>query len=299
MKTINKKLHFHFAIYTIFLTFCFTADLLWGESKSIIWTQEQLKKEIKVRYKYEEWRPKIKGIIQGVAISRKTLEELKFMLNVWEKDDYRILTMKGVPNPMVGIRKCWAENKDELEVTMVVGHTCDDMKKYLFSQFLGPQNVPQMVRKSNYDQEIGDFCRRTPGEEEGTFSIIYFIRNNVVIIMRALGCHQIKLRDMAKKVDCLLIENGTVSSYSCLKDIPYVKLARNQKPLKLGMSMFLISPDKKLRYFWKLTGGGVENDSEGNFVYYAGDLGKQTITVTAVNEHGLQYSDTIKIDVER
>jgi hypothetical protein len=299
MKTFNKKLHFHFAIYTFFLTFCFTAGLFWGESKSLILIQKQLKEEIKARYKYEAWKHKIKGVIQGVAISRETLEELKFMLKVWKKDDYRILTMKGVPNPMVRIRKCWAENKDQLEVTMVVGHTFDEMKTYLFSQLLGPQNALRMVRKSDYDSEIGDFCFMIPGEEGGTFSIIDFIRNNVVIMMRASGCLQIKLKDMAKKLDCLLIENGTVPSYSCLKEIPHVTLSQNQEPIKLGMSMFLMIPDKKLRYFWKLTGGGVEKDSEGNFVYYAGELGKQTITVTAVNEHGLQYSDTIEIDVKR
>jgi hypothetical protein len=299
MKILNEKLCSYFAIYLLFLTFYFTAGLLWGESKSIIWTQKQLKEKIKARYKNKEWKPKIKGVIQGVAISRETLEELKFMLEVWEKDEYRILTMKDVPNPVVRIRKCWAKNKDQLEVTMVVGHTCDEMKTYFLSQLYGPQNTEQIEKKLVHDPKIGDDCDKIPGKKKGTFSVIHFIRNNVVIRMRAWGCLQIKLRDMAKKVDCLLIENGTVPSYSCLKDIPYVKLARNQKPLKLGMSMFLMNPDKKLRYFWKLTGGGVENDSEGNFVYYAGDAGPQTITVTAVNVFGLQHSDTIEIDVER
>ncbi len=301
MKIFNEKLYSHFAIYTFFLTFCFTVGLLWGESEFPILTQEKLKEEIKARCVYETWKPEFEGVIQGVAISHNTLEELKCMLKVWEKDDYRIRTIKSVPNPIVIIRKCWVENKDQLEVTMVVGHTFDEVKEYLISQYYGAQYAPQMVRKSDpeVDLKIGDVCFVTSGKKEGTFSSIDFVRNNVVIMMRARGCLKIKLKKMAIEVDRLLTANGTVPRYSDLKEIPHVTLSPKPKPIKLGMSVVLMKPDKKLRYFWKLTGGGVEKDPEGNFVYYAGDVGKQTITVTAVNELGLQHSDTIKVEVKR
>jgi hypothetical protein len=301
METYNKKLYFHFAIYTFFITFYFTAGLLWGESKSLILTQEQLKKEIKARYKYEEWKPRSDGVIQGVAISKETLEELKFTLKVWEKDDYNILTMKGVPNPIVIIRNFWAENNDQVEVIMAVGHTFDEVKEFLISQYYGTQDALRMVRISgnDLDLKIGDVCFVTPGGKAGPFSGVDFVRNNVVIMMKASGHFKIKLKKMAIEVDRLLKENGTVPSYSCFKEIPYVTLSGNQEPINVGMSVFLMIPDKKLRYFWKLTGGGIEKDPEENFVYYAGDVGPQTITVTAVNELGLQHSDTIKIEVKR
>jgi hypothetical protein len=46
-----------------------------------------------------------------------------------------------------------------------------------------------------------------------------------------------------------------------------------------------------------MSGGGVETDLTGNFVYYGGDEGKHTIRVTVLNDFGLHFSRSLEIEV--
>ncbi|NIM82552.1 MAG: hypothetical protein GTO20_27525, partial [Candidatus Aminicenantes bacterium] len=54
----------------------------------------------------------------------------------------------------------------------------------------------------------------------------------------------------------------------------------------------------ELRHFWEISGGTVEEDSQGDFFYYGTKVGKHKITLTVVNELGLCDAKSIEIEVQ-
>lgn len=108
---------------------------------------------------------------------------------------------------------------------------------------------------------------------------------------------------MAKKLDELLLKKKPVKYYSNLKEIPKItRFSCKKKRIKWGesasLSLEVKNPEnKKLRFRWRMSGGGIEKDCNGNYVYYGGETGKQTITVTVINDAGLHDSKSLEIEV--
>lgn len=311
MDTLKKRYYKHFAFYTLFLAFCLMVIPLGGGPRSRDFLQERLYMAME-EYGYNQWRSDVSGVIPGVPTPGKILEILEGIPKVWKNDDYSIERIPGEAYVNVIIRKLWAQGANKLDATMTVCPTFKLAKKYLIFQYASTQMEPMIAKPvgSTLGLKIGDICFATPGKKEGSFSSIDFIRCNVVIMMRAEGSLQDKLKKMAAIMDTELnVPGKKKASYSQLQGIPRItlpeKLVEMQPEIKLGTSLSLDLKVEKLlpgqfdetRYFWRLTGGGVDEDSSGNFHYYGGDLGEQTITVTTVNELGLHDSKTLKIKV--
>lgn len=301
MHTFNKKFYVHFLAYTLFFIFCFTIRPSWGDAESQYLSKQSLELAIK-KYDYANWKPKNGGVIPGVVISRDILTQLGDIPKVWKNDEYRIENIPTEPYSLVIIRKYWEEGENKLEVTMSVRPNFTLAKEYLITKYASTHMAHLVDRTPVLD--IGEVCFVITGEKQESLSSIDLIRNNVVIMMRAEGNLTNSLKDMARKVDEQLKKNDPVPNYFQLKEIPWATLSCKQPTIKLGESVPLKlrvknKNHRELRYFWELSGGGVEKDDKGNFLYYGGDPGQQTITVTVVNELGLQHSDSLDITVEK
>lgn len=258
---------------------------------------------VKEKYDFDNWGPETGKVISGVAISEKIFPPLSQMRKVWREDSYSVKNVQEVT--YTEIRKWWRLENDQFEVTMVVGPTFEAAKEYLILGYAYTQREPPLIKPPGreFGLNVGNVCFVTVEEEGEAFSSIDFIRHNVLFMMKAEGAVQKDLRAMAETLDALLLKKKPVGKYEQLPDLPTIKTFSLEKAkINLGeevlLSLEVNNPQQReLRYFWTMTGGGVEKDLLENFVYYGGDEGKQHITVTVVNDIGLHDSKSADIEV--
>lgn len=288
--------------------FCLWIGNLWGAPQEI--PREKIKR-IMERYDYANWKTGSGKVIPGVKISENVLQKFgsTMMKRAWKKDIYSTGKVDGTPHSYSIIRKYWkSEDKNSfLDVTMVVAPTPEAARKYLILRYAGSQVGPNLVRPAGRDIgiDLGSVCFVTRTKELGSLSSIDFIRNNVVIMIRAEGSFRMELEAVAREVDALLMQEPYADNYSQLKQIPSItRFSSERITIKLGetvpLHLEVNNPkQRELRYFWKISGGGIEKDRKGNFFYYGGEAGKHTVTVTVINDMGLQHSKSIEIEVLR
>lgn len=288
--------------------FCLWSGNLWGAPQEI--SRERIN-QVMERYDYANWEAGDGKVTPGVKISETVLQKFgsKRMKRAWKKDIYSTGKVGGTPYSYSIIRKYWkSEDKNSfLDVTMVVSPTPEAAKKYLILRYAGSQVGPDLVRPAGRDIGIGlgSVCFVSRTKELGSLSSIDFIRNNVVIMIRAEGSFRMELEAMAREVDALLLRESHADNYSQLKRIPTItRFSCERITINLGETVPLHlevnnTKQRELRYSWKISGGGVEKDRNGNFFYYGGEAGKHTVTVTVLNEVGLQHSRSIEIEVLR
>jgi len=263
------------------------------------------------RYDYANWEAGSGKVIPGVKISENVLQKFDSttMKRAWKKDIYSMGKVEGTPNSYSIIRKYWkSEDKNSLlDITMVVAPTPEAARKYLILRYAGSQLGANLVKPAgrNLGIDIGKTCFVTRSGEAGNLSSIDFIRDNVVIMIKAEGSFRTELEPMARELDDRLLQESPADNYSQLKETPTItRFSCERITIKPGESVPLhlkISNPKQreLRYFWHMSGGGVEEDRNGNFFYYGGEEGKHTITVTVLNDVGLHYSTSLEIEVTR
>lgn len=269
-------------------------------------TEETIRRRIelvKEKYDFANWGPETGKVISGVAISEKVLPQLNSMKKVWREDNYSVEIDQEIRYAV--IRKWWQMEDDQFDISMVVGPSFEAAKEYLISRYIETQREPPLVKPSGreFGLNLGNVCFVTVEEEDEAFSSIDFIRHNVLFMMRAEGNVRMSLRNMAETLDALLLKKTPVGSYDKLPDLPTIKTFFPEKAkINLGeetlLTLEIINPQQKeLRYFWTMSGGGVDKDLLENFVYYGAEVGKQHIIVTVVNEIGLLDSKSVDIEV--
>ena len=271
-----------------------------GQHDKLIQERTKLVKE---KYDFANWEKETGKVISGVAISEEMFAPLKSLRKVWPKDNYSVEKIQEAT--YTRIRQWWRSERDEFEVTMVVGPTFEAAKQYLIRQYDETQREPPLIKPSGrrFGLTIGNVCFVTTEKERADFATIDFIRHNVLFMMRAEGALRKQLRSIAEDLDALMLKKKMFAKYGDLPDLPTVKTFSAKKTeIKLGEDVPLIlkvnNPQKRqLRYFWTMTGGGVEENVPEGFVYHGGEKGKQRITVTVVNDLGLQSSKSLDIGV--
>lgn len=269
---------------------------------------EALRKRIELVKKltnFTNWPPETGRVISGVAISEKTLPQLTNLRKVWRQDNYSLERIQEAT--YVRIRKWWRMEKDEFEVMMVVGASFDAAKEYLVRRYAETQSLKPIIKPPGreFGLKIGNVCFATKGEKDRSFSSIDFIRDNVLIMIRAEGRVQTSAAKMAQILDRLLLKKKPVKKYGSLSDLPKIAAFSSKRAaIKLGQEVPLRlqveSPtDRQLRYFWTMTAGGVKKGFVDDFVYQGTEEGKQRLTVTVVNDVGLYSSRSVDIEVAR
>lgn len=296
-----RRIRFIYLCGTLLLVGLFTTELK-GQHQEIF--QNELKK-LKERYDFDNWEPETEKVISGVAISAETLPQLSKLRKVWAEDNYSIVEKQD--SSYATIRQWWRLEENEFHAFMVVGPSLTSMKDFLILTYLETQRMEPLIKPpgKSIGLDIGHICFVTYDDKEGeSLSSVDFIRHNVLIMLRAEGDVRKDLRNIAVKLDTLLKQNKEVTIYEQLPDIPRIVSFSTRKPsINMGETSLLdlqVSnvQDHELRYFWRLTGGGVKKDLEDNFVYYGGETGLQKITVTTMNDLGLHDSKTIEIEVK-
>ena len=200
------------------------------------------------------------------------------------------------------LRTRWESKKSYFDVTMVVCPSFEAARKYLIYRYAASSYEPP-DRIYMKDMGIGDICLGIPTEVNKHFSSIDFIRHNVIFMLQAKGDFVKKLRCIARKLDQLLLSQESVKKYSLLKQIPRIaSFSGKKQKIKPGESVPLRlkieNPQKReLRYFWRMSDGGIKKDFKENFVYYGEEVGIQKITVTVINDIGLYDSRSLVIEV--
>jgi hypothetical protein len=266
-------------------------------------------KQVMERYDYINWDAGNGKVIPGVKISENILQKFNNikMKRAWKKDISSMGKVEGIPYSI--IRKYWKseDNNSLLDVTMVVAPTSEAARKFLIMRYAASQIGPSLVKPAGRDLgiDIGKTCFVTGTGEMGNLSSIDFIRDNVVIMMKAEGSFRSKLEPMARELDERLLQEPPADNFSQLKETPIItRFSCERITIKPGESVPLHlevnnPKQRELRYSWNMSGGGVEKDGNGNFFYYGGEEGKHTITVTVLNDVGLHYSRTLEIEVTR
>ncbi|NIM13924.1 MAG: hypothetical protein GTO45_17935 [Candidatus Aminicenantes bacterium] len=297
-----KKRFYVYMIYVIvmFLVSCLFTGEIKAQSQEMLEKQLQTAKE---KYDFTNWEAETGMVIPGLNISQAILPQLEGMSKTWQKDNISIETIQGTTYSKY--RQWWTADDRQLQVTMVVCPTFTAAKEYLISYYANTQMAPLVPKPTGSESglNIGNVCYAAPVEQSGGFSNIDFIRHNVIIMMRAEGNARKELAAAAGTLDGLLLNKEAKGDYSGLREIPTVtRFSCKKAAIKQGETVLLElevnNPTQgELRYFWNMSGGGVKKNLKGNFVYYGGEPGTHTITVTVVNDLGLHHSRSLEIEV--
>jgi hypothetical protein len=297
------KIRFHvYMIYVIvmFLVSCLFTGEIRAQSREMLEKQLQTAKE---KYGYANWEAETGNVIAGVNISRAILPQLQGMSKTWQKDNYSIETIRGTTYSKY--RQWWRAANRQLQVTMVVCPTFTAAKEYLISYYANTSMAPLVPKPTGRQLglDIGNICYAAPVRQGRGYLAVDFVRHNVLIMMRAEGNSRKELAAAARTLDGLLLNKEATGNYSGLREIPTItRFSCKKAAIKQGETVLLDleinNPTRgELRYSWNMSGGGVKKNLKGNFVYYGGEAGTQTITVTVINDLGLHDSRSLEIEV--
>jgi hypothetical protein len=297
---MKKGYHVYVYIIAVLLVSSFFTGVLRAQSPGI--TEEQLL-TAKANYNYANWEAETGKVIPGLNVSPAILPQLDGMTNLWQEDNFSIETVEETT--YAKIRQWWAADDRRLEITMVICPTFSAAKEYLIYYYANTQMSPLVAKPTGRQLglDIGNVCYAAPVRQGGGFLAVDFIRHNVLILMRAEGNSGKNLAAAAGRLDSLLAKKKTVGHYSGLKEIPAItdfscKKAEIKQGEKVLLDLAVNNPTGgKLYYSWDMSGGGVKKNLKGNYVYYGGEAGTHTITVTVINDLGLHHSRSLEIEV--
>ena len=128
-------------------------------------------------------------------------------------------------------------------------------------------------------------------------------------MVKAQGSMRKELDKICLNLDENLKNNKNIAlAYSKLEELegkPKIEcFSIGKEKIKVGESVKIHlavdnSRGENLRYFWNVTGGGIEKDPDGNWLYYGSEEGQNhTITLEIVNENNvLRDCDVQSIEV--
>jgi hypothetical protein len=296
---MKNKLFIYISILFLILT-AFTGDII-GQSVEKFDRRIQYVKE---KLNFSKW-PVVSGNLRsGLAISSDILPQISKMRLVEPEDDFRIERLQKMQ--FIEINRKWKYEKNRFDAVMITATTSESARNHLILRYAYSQPDPPPVKRmgADFGLKIGDICLVTPEDSAGeSFTSIDFVRDNVIIMLSAEGGIRKELRAMAKTIDAMLLKNKSALKYDDLPDIPRIKTFSVEKSKihlgeKVPLSVEINNPgNNKLNFYWEVTGGGVEKNLLDQFIYYAGDPGKQKIQLTVINDVGLYHTQTLNVEV--
>ncbi len=273
---------------------------IWGQKEDLL-----LKRltETKEKYEFNKWGPETGKVISGIAVSEKLLPQLKTLKKMWKRDNCRLITINK--KEYAEIHNWWKRDEHQFEITMVTAPTSQDAQEFLVRRYAETQQMqpPTKPRGGEFRLELGNVCFVMPEKDSEGFSSIDIIWHNIVIMMHAEGKFKGELAGIARTLDALLQEKKPTKRLDLHPERPTIQSFTSEKtriivgryaPLTVNVD----NPQKrKLYYFWKMSGGGVDKGLTGQFVYYGGEPGKHKITVTVLNDLGLYDTRSLEIEV--
>lgn len=297
---MKKGYHVYIYITAALLVSSFFTGILQAQSPVI--TKEQLI-TAKEKYDYANWEAETGKVIPGLDISSAILPQLEGMSNIWQKDNFSIETVEETT--YAKIRQWWAAGDRRLGITMVICPTFGAAKEYLINYYANTQMATVVPRPTGRQLglDIGNVCYAAPVRQGRGFLAVDFIRHNVLIMMRVEGNSRKDLAAAARILDGLLAKKKTVGHYPELNEIPAItnfscKKAKIKKGEKVLLDLEVNNPTGcELYYSWDISGGGVKKNLKGDLVYYGGEAGTHTISLTVINDLGLYHSRLLEIEV--
>jgi hypothetical protein len=143
-------------------------------SKRLEWAKE--------KYDYKHWASGSNKIATEIVLSKKILPQLNNMKKIWKKDKNSIEKIEE--SEYFITNQCWDAGADKLTLTMVVGHTMNEIKKYLIYNYADWSSLPAWIEPVD---NIGDICFVIEENHPNSPLHIDFIRYNVLIMMYAEG----------------------------------------------------------------------------------------------------------------
>jgi hypothetical protein len=185
---------------------------------------------------------------------------------------------------------------DFIEINIIFANSCQKAHEYLIRSFFNSE-MPFEARVPKKDQPIiaGDISF-----DRGCF----FIRNNMVIELQALGALCKENPIVAFELDSLLLLNPTIQSVDQFKPvIKQFSCEKNtvKKDTYTGFIIDTVDPKgSELYYSWELSGGGISNDKQGKYRYYAGgpEGSVQKVTLIVINDRGYYATADCEIKIE-
>ncbi|MCP5048971.1 MAG: hypothetical protein GY940_17510 [bacterium] len=263
-------------------------------------------KWFKAKYHFHRWTASTQKISRGLPMPGKITPKLRQMEPLQDITGYFIPPTGGIAYGM--ITRADGQGKDLLRVNMIVTPSFAAAADYLISWYAETDEQFPFINPpgKEFGVDIGDVCFVQPVRGGGAagFSGIDFIRRNVLFMLDAGGGSRRKLAAIARDLDSLLLKEKTVTHYSLLPEIPRITRFRlNKTRLRRGettaVQLDIKNPKKlQLYHFWTLSGGGVSETNQGDFIYHAGKKGRITIRVTILNDVGLYDSQSLAVEVQ-
>jgi len=283
----------------IFIFFCFALVSFYCEKADSTNnpqhpTENETVEKLKELTDFAKWPGKNGPVRDGLNLSKYAIPSLSDAIEE-PKNIPRFSAREITPGEiLVQYRSKWELSpQDFLSITLTFANTCEEAHEYLIERFFN-SSMPfeGRVHRRDLPVKAGDLSF-----DDGR----YFIRNNIIVEFHGVGTIVEKITQAAKEVDNLLLARSTAVSTHPFR--PVIKqfaiedsVVKNQSFTKLIIDAS--DPQgSELYYLWRLTGGGIEKDDSGNYMYYADrEHGStQKITLIVVNDRG--YRATAAVDV--
>jgi hypothetical protein len=252
-----------------------------------------LKKRIdglKKKYRFLEAKEDYRIVNSSIDIDSLSLNEIFPQIiqkrKIWKNVSHGLEKILDTTYSIDRFR--WKNGKDQLYITKVVGPTMDSVKDYFIISYADTPRAEPLVKEEGCEG-IGNYCFFSRDGE--LFSSIDFISGNALVMLRAEGSYKESMMNMAK-----ILANDLIVMESCVNkldlssdnDFDFDCFCEKRK-VKLGefvpIILEVINPEGlDLHYHWKISGGGIEEDSNGDLLYYGSEPGKHTITITINND---------------
>ena len=246
------------------------------------------------KYNFNNKYSRTEKVISGLMIPDQIISQFPNMKQIWGKNIYSIEEVEGNIYPI--IRHCWESVFDQLSIKMVVGPGLQEIKKYLILNYATWTGESLSI---NQRDDIGDICFDIEEIKDNLPIRVDFIRNNILIILRAKGNIREKLVKIARSLDNILAKKNTVDD----TEYPDFHLSIEKEKINLGEAVPIHlkleeNDESGLNYFWEVSDGELNKKCSKTWTYTGVRGGNHTITVTAVNKVGLHQRNTVQIEVK-
>ncbi len=259
---------------------------------------DTLRSEFANRYGYEVWPGRYGMVVAGIRPEDISIDGIQL-----DFDHGRWIEVNG---EWVWIRQL--ESKDgKITLDLAIARTCRTAHRLLFDHLVRPRSMkpfdpPALPYGEIRLDDTGDICFALPQHGREEFHSIEFVRNNIVILLTARREVSVGLKDIAGRIDSLILSRPAYRDWRGSGlwprvdrfDVPSGEVkSRSMIPLLVsvtdpGNEPFTIS--------WDLSSGGILEE-KGSRYYYAEGSGTKTINLLVANRSGLASSARTEIQV--
>ena len=259
-------------------------------------TERKTLTEYKESLNFLNWSGKNNPVTSGMNRIDYLLEGFLGAQKVNKKKPYKLLKITG-EKYVVRYKSRWIIDKsNSIEILLYFADTSNDAHEYLIRHFYNAlTSFEDNIIKKDVPTIVGNASFR-----DGCI----FIRNNIIVKIHAEGELRKKIKLLAKEIDDYILGQPAASTSLPFKPvINRFEVLNNVVHYKSNTKLLVETVDPQggeLHYFWKLTGGGVNEDETGNFYYYAKteEKGNQQITLFVINDNGYYTKSEIDINIK-